>query len=140
DLNRDWFATARPESRARQNVLRQYPPVVAIDFHEQTGHDYFTPPYASPIVDGLPTATRRFADATVAPAVGTALRRSGARVVTANGYALLYPGYADSATSLLFGAGGMTFEQGSDPSLATKTARHATAALAALDVVARHRD
>src|SRR5690606_23691530 len=41
DLNRDWFATARPESRARQNVLRQYPPGVAIDFHEQTGHDYF---------------------------------------------------------------------------------------------------
>lgn len=139
DLNRDWFAAARPESRARQNVLRQYPPVVAIDFHEQTGRDYFTPPYAAPIVDGLPAATRRFADGTVAPAVGTALRRSGTRVITANGYDLLYPGYADSATSLLFGAGGMTFEQGSDPPLATKTARHTTAALTALDVVARHR-
>lgn len=139
DLNRDWFATARPESRARQDVLRQYPPVVAIDFHEQTGRDYFTPPYAAPIVAGLPSATRRFADATVAPAVGTALRRTGARVVTATGYDLLYPGYADSATSLLFGAGGMTFEQGSDPSLTTKTARHATAALAALDAIARHR-
>lgn len=140
DLNRDWFSAARPESRGRQNVLRQYPPVVAIDFHEQTGRDYFTPPYAAPILEGLPSATRRFADATVAPAVGAALRRSGARVVTANGYDLLYPGYADSATSLLFGAGGMTFEQGSDLPLTTKTARHATAALAALDVVARHRD
>lgn len=139
DLNRDWFAAARPESRARQDVLRQYPPVVAIDFHEQTGRDYFTPPYAAPIVDGLPAATRRFADAAVAPAVGAALRRSGARVVTASGYDLLYPGYADSATSLLFGSGGMTFEQGSDPSLGTKTARHATAALTALDTVARHR-
>lgn len=140
DLNRDWFAAARPESRARQNLLRQYPPVVAIDFHEQTGSDYFTPPYATPILAGLPTATRRFADGTVSPAVGTALRRSGARVLTANGYDLLYPGYADSATSLLFGAGGMTFEQGSDLPLATKTSRHVTAALSALDAVARHRD
>lgn len=140
DLNRDWFAAARPESRARRDVLRRYPPVVAIDFHEQTGRDYFTPPYASPLVAGLPAATRRFADATVAPAVGAALRRGGARVVTASGYDLLYPGYADSATSLLFGAGGMTFEQGSDLPLGTKTARHATAALTALDVVARDRD
>lgn len=139
DLNRDWFAAARPESRARQSVLRQYPPVVAIDFHEQTGSDYFTPPYETPILAGLPAASRRFSDGTVAPAVGTALRRSGARVLTANGYDLLYPGYADSATSLLFGAGGMTFEQGSDPPLTTKTSRHATAALTALDAVARHR-
>jgi hypothetical protein len=140
DLNRDWFAAARPESQARRDLLRRFPPVVAIDFHEQTGRDYFTPPYASPIVAGLPAATRRFADATVAPAVGDALRRGGARVVTANGYDLLYPGYADSATSLLFGSGGMTFEQGSDLPLTTKTARHATAALTALDAVARNRD
>ncbi len=139
DLNRDWFAAARPETGARLDLLRQLPPVVAIDLHEQTGRDYFTPPYEDPIVAGLPTAIRRFADATVAPAVGAALRRRGAHVTTADGYDLLYPGYADSATSLLFGSGGMTFEQGSDLPLATKTARHATAALTALDTVARRR-
>jgi hypothetical protein len=139
DLNRDWFAAGRPETRARLDLLRRLPPVVAIDLHEQTGRDYFTPPYEEPIVAGLPSAIRRFADATVAPAVGRALRRTGAQVATASGYDLLYPGYADSATSLLLGSGGMTFEQGSDLPLATKTTRHLTAALTALGTVAAHR-
>ncbi len=139
DLNRDWFAAARPETRARLALLRRLPPTVAIDFHEQTGRDYFTPPYEQPVVAGAPAASRRFADRTVAPAVGRELRRRGAHVVTGDGYDLLYPGYADSATSLLLGSGGMTFEQGSDPPLATKTTRHATAARVVLETVARHR-
>lgn len=139
DLNRDWAAAARPETQARRELLRRLPPVIAIDLHEQTGRGYFTPPYETPILAGLPAEIRRFADGTVAPAVATALRRSGAQVVSGDGFDLLFPGYADSATSLLFGAGGMTFEQGSDLPLRTKTARHATAALTALRTVAERR-
>lgn len=137
DLNRDWFAASQPETVARIALLRRYPPTIAIDEHEQTGRDYFTPPYAAPVLRGLPTASRRIADQVVVPAVSGALRAQGATVTHGAGYDLLYPGYGDSATSLLFGAGGMTFEQGSDPPLAEKVGHHRTAALAALAAVAR---
>jgi hypothetical protein len=138
DLNRDWFAASQPETRARLRTLERFPPVLAVDAHEQTGGAFFAPPYASPVVAGLPRASRRFADGPVSGAVDAALRRSGP-AAEHGGYDLLYPGYADSATSLLYGAGGMTFEQGSDPSLAVKTARQEAALHAALAAVARHR-
>ncbi|WP_022927521.1 M14 family zinc carboxypeptidase [Patulibacter americanus] len=138
DLNRDWFAASQPETRARLRTLERFPPVLAIDAHEQTGGAYFAPPYASPVVAGLPRAIRRFADGPVSAAVDAALRRGGP-AAEHGGYDLLYPGYADSATSLLYGAGGMTFEQGSDPSLQAKTVRHETALHAALGAVARRR-
>jgi hypothetical protein len=138
DLNRDWFAASQPETRARLRTLERFPPVLAIDAHEQTGGAYFAPPYASPVVAGLPRASRRFADGPVSAAVDAALRRNGPEAEH-GGYDLLYPGYADSATSLLYGAGGMTFEQGSDPSLARKTTRHEAALHAALAAVARRR-
>lgn len=138
DLNRDWFAATQPETRAKLELLRRYPPTVAVDLHEQTGSDYFTPPYAAPLLAGLPSQPRRIADELVVPAVGRALRTTGATVAhgTTAGYDLLYPGYADSATSLLFGAGGMTFEQGSDLPLPEKARRHEAASLATLRAVA----
>nr|WP_246851733.1 M14 family zinc carboxypeptidase [Patulibacter sp. SYSU D01012] len=139
DLNRDWFAASQPETRARLAVLRRLPPTVAVDAHEQTGTGYFAPPYARPVVAGLPRAARGIADGLVRRAVDRALLARGVRTTHHAGYDLLYPGYADSATSLLFGAGGMTYEQGSDLPLAEKTRRHATALRATLAAVADHR-
>ncbi|MGX6450085.1 M14 family zinc carboxypeptidase, partial [Patulibacter sp. S7RM1-6] len=136
DLNRDWFAASQPETRARLAVLRRYPPTVAVDAHEQTGTGYFSPPYARPVVAGLPTPTRRIADGPVRRAVDRAMAAAGVRTTHRAGYDLLYPGYADAATSLLFGAGGMTYEQGSDLPLAEKTRRHAVAMRATLAAVA----
>ncbi|MEV4420393.1 M14 family zinc carboxypeptidase, partial [Patulibacter sp. NPDC049589] len=136
DLNRDWFASSQPETTARLRLLSRFPPAVALDAHEQTGTSYFVPPYADPVVAGLPTATRRLADTTVSGAIDRALHRIGT-TATHRSYDLLFPGYADSATSLLFGAGGMTLEQGSDLPLAVKARRHETAMLAALGAVAR---
>ena len=52
---------------------------------------------------------------------------------------LLYPGYGDSATTLLFGAAGMTFEAGVANQYARRVAEHLTAAHAVLRAVARHR-
>lgn len=135
DLNRDWFAVSQPETAARLRLLSRYPPTIAIDAHEQAGSGYFAPPYADPVVAGLPSASRRLADGPVSRAIGAALRRRGVAVQNA-GYDLLYPGYADSATSLLFGAGGLTLEQGSDLPLAEKARRHEAAMGAALRAVA----
>ncbi|MSW52947.1 MAG: hypothetical protein F2817_18925, partial [Actinobacteria bacterium] len=138
DLNRDWAAASQPETTARLALLRRFPPTIALDVHEQSGDGYFVPPYAEPVVAGLPSATRRVADGRVSGAVDRALRGIGVET-THRGYDLLYPGYADSASSLLFGAGGMTLEQGSDPPLAEKSRRHETALLAALGAVAGDR-
>ncbi|MDO9409995.1 M14 family zinc carboxypeptidase, partial [Patulibacter sp.] len=138
DLNRDWATASQPETTARLGLLRRYPPTIALDAHEQSGDGYFVPPYADPVVAGLPSATRRIADGRVSRAIDRALSRIGVSA-THRGYDLLYPGYADSASSLLFGAGGMTLEQGSDPPLADKSRRHETAMLAALGAVAADR-
>ncbi|WP_026912919.1 M14 family zinc carboxypeptidase [Patulibacter minatonensis] len=136
DLNRDWFAGSQPETTARTELLSRFPPTVALDAHEQTGTGYFVPPYAAPVVAGLPHATRRLADRTVSGAIDRALGRIGTTPDHGD-YDLLFPGYADSATSLLFGAGGMTLEQGSDVPLPEKARRHETAMLAALEAVGR---
>jgi len=138
DLNRDWAAASQPETAARLGLLERFPPAIALDVHEQAGDGYFVPPYADPVVRGLPAAIRRVADGPVSRAIGRALEGIGT-TTTHRGYDLLYPGYADSATSLLFGSGGMTLEQGSDPSLAEKSRRHETAMLAALGAVAADR-
>lgn len=139
DLNRDWYAASQPETAGRLRLLTRFPPALALDVHEQSGDRYFVPPYARPVVAGLPAGTRRIADGPVSAAIGRALARQGA-TVSHRGYDLLFPGYADSATSLLFGAGGMTLEQGSDPPLAEKARRHETALGAALATVAADRE
>ena len=131
DLNRDWFARTQPEAQARAALLRRFPPTVAVDVHEQAGSAYFVPPYASPVLRGLPDPTRRLADGPIGDAVARAVEGAGG-VVVRRTYDLLYPGYADTGTSLALGSGGMTLEQGSDPPLGVRIARHRAGVLGAL--------
>jgi len=142
DLNRDWSTTTQPETAAWWGALRRLPPTVLADLHEQSGTGYFTPPYAPPVLPALGGPARRVADRVIAPAVDRALGRLGPDAVRPahRGYDLLYPGYADSALGLAFGAATMTLEQGSDAPFAVRVARHAAAARAVLGAVADHAD
>jgi hypothetical protein len=139
DLNRDWFAATQPETVAKLRLLERYPPLAFADQHEEGGSGFFFPPNTDPIHHEVPHAALRAISRTIGPALAAAFRRAGDAFMTRTGYDLFFMGYADSATTTLFGAAGMTFEKGADAPFAQKAAEHHLAATTLLGAVAAHR-
>jgi hypothetical protein len=139
DLNRDWLALTQPESQARLRALLAMPPLVYVDQHEQGGAGFFAPPYSAPLFHELPDSALAAERDILGPAVRTAFARRGYPSSSDGTFDLLYPGYGDSATTLLFGAAGMTFEAGAASEYVRRVAEHLAAAHAVLRAVARHR-
>jgi hypothetical protein len=120
DLNRDWFARTQPETDAKVELLRRYPPQVFVDAHEMGGRQYFFPPNADPIhheiagevVDWI---NRIGAGNAAAFGYNGACQGSASTECYFNyaRYDLFYMGYGDTAPSTGFGAAGMTYEKGS---------------------------
>jgi Zinc carboxypeptidase len=139
DLNRDWLALTQPESQARLQLLLTMPPLAYVDQHEQGGEAFFAPPYSAPLFHELPEAALAAERHIVGPAVRAAFRRKGYPSTGEGTFDLLYPGYGDSATMLLFGAVGMTFESGVASPYGRRVGEHLAAAEAVVRSVARHR-
>jgi hypothetical protein len=139
DLNRDWLALTQPESQARLRLLLTMPPLAYVDQHEQGGAGFFAPPYSAPLFHELPEAALAAERDLVGPAVRAAFQRKGYPSGSDGTFDLLYPGYGDSATTLLFGALGMTFESGVASPYVRRVGEHLAATHAVLRSVARHR-
>jgi Zinc carboxypeptidase len=139
DLNRDWLADTQPETDARLGALLAIPPLVYDDQHEQGGGAFFFPPYAAPFFHELPAAALAAEREVLAPALRAAFGRDGYEWESGEDFDLLYPGYGDSATTLMFGAAGMTLEAGAAGPYARRVAEHLLAARTIIAAVARHR-
>ncbi|HEV8151497.1 MAG TPA: M14 family zinc carboxypeptidase [Solirubrobacteraceae bacterium] len=139
DLNRDWLAAGQPETAATLRAVRALPPLAFVDQHEQAAATAFVPPYAEPVHHEVPAAARRALTDVFGPALRTAVASTAPDTTSGPRLDLLYPGYADSATTLLFGAAGMTVEAPGGRPLAERVALHAAAGRAVLDAAARHR-
>jgi hypothetical protein len=139
DLNRDWLALTQPETAARLRALLAMPPLAYADQHEQGGDQFFFPPYSAPLFHELPEAALAAERDVLGPAIAAAFERAGFASTSSGSFDLLYPGYGDSATTLLFGAAGMTLEAGAAAPYARRVAEHLAAARAVLRAVARHR-
>jgi Zinc carboxypeptidase len=139
DLNRDWLADTQPETQARLQTLLAMPPLVYADQHEQGGSAFFFPPYAAPLFHELPRAALTAERNVLAPALRAAFDRHGYQSTSGDDFDLLYPGYGDSATMLLFGAAGMTLEAGAASSYAKRVDEHLVAARTIIATVDRHR-
>jgi hypothetical protein len=139
DLNRDWLADTQPETVARLQTLLAMPPLVYADQHEQGGNAFFFPPYAPPVFHELPGAALSAERDVLAPALRAAFDRRGYESTSGDGFDLLYPGYGDSATTLLFGAAGMTLEAGAASSYPKRVQEHLLAARTIIAAVAAHR-
>jgi hypothetical protein len=139
DLNRDWLALTQPESQARLRALLAMPPLAYVDQHEQGGAGFFAPPYSAPLFHELPEAALAAESDLLGPAVRAAFQRKGYPSNSDATFDLLYPGYGDSATTLLFGAAGMTFESGVASQYARRVGEQLAAAHAVVSSVARHR-
>jgi Zinc carboxypeptidase len=139
DLNRDWLADTQPETQARLQTLLAMPPLVYADQHEQGGSSFFFPPYAAPLFHELPSAALAAERNVLAPALRAAFDGHGYQSASGDDFDLLYPGYGDSATMLLFGAAGMTLEAGAASSYAERVDEHLLAARTIIAAVDRHR-
>jgi hypothetical protein len=139
DLNRDWLATTQPETQARLRALLAMPPLAYADQHEQGGALFFFPPYEAPLFHELPEAALAAERDVFAPAIRRAFDRAGYAWTSGGDFDLLYPGYGDSATMLLFGAAGMTLEAGAGLPYEQRVAQHLAAARAVIAAVAAHR-
>ena len=139
DLNRDWLADTQPETQARLQALLAMPPLVYADQHEQGGGRFFFPPYSAPRFHELPGAALAAERDVLAPALRRAFDAHGYASTSGDDFDLLYPGYGDSATTLLFGAAGMTLEAGAALPYAQRVAEHLLAAEAIIAAVAGHR-
>jgi hypothetical protein len=139
DLNRDWLAMTQPETLARLRPLLAMPPLVYADQHEQGGGLFFFPPYERPLFHELPEAAMAAERDVLSPAIRRALDSRGDAITSGGDFDLLYPGYGDSATTLLFGAAGMTLEAGDATLYPRRVDEHLAAARAVVDAVAAHR-
>jgi hypothetical protein len=139
DLNRDWLAMTQPETLARLGPLLAMPPLAYADQHEQGGALFFFPPYETPLFHELPDAALAAERDVLAPAMRRSFDREGYAHTSGGSFDLLYPGYGDSATTLLFGAAGMTLEAGAAQPYARRVDEHLAAARAVIEAVGAHR-
>ncbi len=110
DLNRDWFARTQVETDGKLELLRQLPPQLYVDDHEQGGGGFFFPPNADPIYHEVPRTAVDWIDHRYAPALGAAFEARGYSYFTRDVYDLFYMGYGDTVPATGFTAAGMTFE------------------------------
>ncbi|GAA3747532.1 M14 family metallopeptidase [Plantactinospora mayteni] len=119
DLNRDWFSRTQPETDAKLEMLRRYPPQVYVDAHEMGGREYFFPPNADPIhheiSDEAVDWINRIGEANSA---GFGYNGACTDTVTSecyfnyDTYDMFFMGYGDTVPATGFGAAGMTYEKG----------------------------
>ena len=115
------------------------PPLAYVDQHEQGGDLFFAPPYAAPFFHELPDAALAAERDVIGPAIARAFDRRAISHTSGDDFDLLYPGYGDSATTLLFGAVGMTFESGVASRTCGASPSSSPRPRALIAAVARHR-
>ncbi|HVW17607.1 MAG TPA: M14 family zinc carboxypeptidase, partial [Solirubrobacteraceae bacterium] len=140
DLNRDWFARTQPETEAKVELLEAQPPLLFVDQHEEAGSSFFAPPNADPVHHEIAAEPLHAIDEVLGPAVRAAFAERGWSVTSRSTYDLFFMGYGDTVPTTLFGAAGMTFEEGAGVPFADRVARHYLAADSVLQAAADHKD
>jgi len=111
DMNRDWFARTQPETDAKLELLRDYPPVLFIDAHEMGREDYFFPPNADPIYHEISAESVDWINNLYGAAMQGEFDRQGIPYFNYDIYDLFYMGYGDTVPTTGFLGAGMTFEK-----------------------------
>jgi hypothetical protein len=151
DMNRDWFAQAQPETRARLRLYLDWYPHVTVDLHEMGGEStyYFAPP-ARPVNPHFSRAQQEWLDS-FGRAIAARFDAAGQAYFVREVFDSFYPGYGES-WPMGHGAVGMTFEQASARGLVWRREddtrltyldgirNHFRAALATVETAARGRE
>ena len=116
DMNRDWFARTQPESDAKVELLRRYPPVLDLDVHEMGAYTYFFPPNSDPVYHEIADVSNDWINGLYGPAMAEEFDRQKIRFFNYEPYDFFGVFYGDTVPTVAYHGAGMTFEkQSSDP-------------------------
>jgi len=120
--NYDWFARTQPEIDGELAVLSQYPPVLLVDAHQQSGSGFFFPPNADPVFHEVSPQSLHWINNLYSEELKQAFEAHRVMEPGQWSYANYAPYdlfaaiYSDTVSTLAFTAAGMTFEKGvADP-------------------------
>lgn len=140
DMNRDWFSTTQPETKAKLQLIREFPPQLFIDEHGMGGDGYFFPPNTDPTYHETSKQSVNWVNNLYGAANAASFTSEGLEFETYEaGYDLFFQGYGDSAPTTQFGAAGMTFEVGQEASYPDQTYKHYLTGMSSLYAGATHR-
>ena len=111
DLNRDHFGRTQPETDAKLELMRRYPPQVLTDHHEFGYYRSFFPPTDDPVYHEITDRTVHDIYDIYGPAIAKEFkRRKWDYFNQGYGYDFFSPIFTDTVTSLGFQGSGMTIE------------------------------
>jgi hypothetical protein len=139
NLNRDWFARTQPETDGKLELMRRYPPVLAIDDHEMPIPTMLFPPVTDPVYHEIPRQPLDWSANLFGGALQREFDRQQIPYFTGQILDLLYMGYGDTVPLAGFGAAGMTFEKYWGDPVATRVYQHFVAHWTSLDAAAREK-
>src|SRR5262245_17834506 len=111
DMNRDWFARTQPETNAKLELLRQYPPVLDLDVHEMGAYTYFFPPNSDPVYHEIADVSNDWINRIYAPAMAEEFERQQIKFFNYEPYDFFGVFYGDTVPTVAFHGAGMTFEK-----------------------------
>ncbi len=126
DMNRDWFARTQPEIDGVIELMRQYPPQLAIDAHEMGTYTYFFPPNADPVYHEIPDQAIHWINDIYGPAMAAEFDRQKIPYFNFRTYDFFGIFYGDTVPATGFHAAGMTFEKSNGDPIAQRVHEHYT--------------
>jgi hypothetical protein len=140
DMNRDWFARTQPEIDGVIELMRQYPPQLAIDAHEMGTYTYFFPPNADPVYHEIPDQAIHWINDIYGPAMAAEFDRQKIPYFNFRTYDFFGIFYGDTVPAEGFHAAGMTFEKHSGDPIAQRVHEHYTTMWTCLSQAAFNKD
>jgi hypothetical protein len=126
DMNRDWFARTQPEIDGVIELMRQYPPQLAIDAHEMGTYTYFFPSNADPVYHEIPDQVIHWVNDIYGPAMAAEFDRQKIPYFNFRTYDFFGVFYGDTVPATAFHAAGMTFEKHNGDPIAQRVHEHYT--------------
>jgi Zinc carboxypeptidase len=140
DMNRDWFARTQPEIDGVIELMRQYPPQLAIDAHEMGTYTYFFPPNADPVYHDIPDQAIHWINDIYGPAMAAEFDRQKIPYFNFRTYDFFGIFYGDTVPATGFHAAGMTFEKHNGDPIAQRVHEHYTTIWTCLSQAAFNHD
>jgi hypothetical protein len=140
DMNRDWFARTQPESDAKLELLRRYPPVLDLDVHEMGAFTYFFPPNSDPIYHEIADVSNDWINGIYGPAMAAEFDRQRIRYFNFEPYDFFGVFYGDTVPTVAFHGAGMTFEKQSSDPLSVRMYEQYVTSIVSVFEAASHKD
>jgi hypothetical protein len=138
-MNRDWFARTQPETDAKLELLRQYPPVLDLDVHEMGDFTYFFPPNSDPVYHEIADSANGWINDLYGPALAAEFDRQHLRLFNYEPYDFFGTFYGDTVPTMAYGAAGMTYEKASRDPLPDRMYEQYVTSLVAVFEAASHK-